>query len=60
MNQTGIVSVKNKHVTSDNLYLKENLEPHYRLIPQRYRIAYRDEVRAIIQESVNGIKSKLG
>lgn len=60
MNQTGIVSVKNKHVTSDNLYLKENLEPHYRLIPQRYRIAYRDEVRAIIQESVNGIKARLG
>lgn len=60
MNQTGIVSIKNKHVTSDNIYLKENLEPHYKSVPQRYRVAYRDAVRAILQESVNGIKSKLG
>lgn len=60
VNQTGIVSIKNKNVSSDNMFLKENLQPHYQQIPQRYRVAYRDEVRKILQENINGIKSRLG
>ena len=58
-NQTGIVSTKSKHTTSDRSSLKEQLEPRYQQIPERYKVAYKDDVRAILKESVDNIKSKV-
>lgn len=58
-NQRGIVTVRNKQVTSDNSSLKEKFEPHYQNVPTRYKVGYRDEVRGILQESIKNIKSKL-
>lgn len=58
MNQKGIISNK-KHTSSDNSVLNNKLKPNYQEVPTRYRVAYRDEVRGILQESVGKIKSKI-